>query len=118
MDFEIVFYRDSFGKNPIEEFLLELEKSNQDLVAQARKGIEKLKSRSYHHEPLSKYLEPGLWELRVKVGSDILRILYTFEKGKIIILLHGFIKKKQKTPSGELEVVRKRLNELKLRRIL
>ena len=111
MDFEIIFYRDDKGNNPIEEFLVELEKSNKILVAKTRQGIEKLRNRFYHKEPLSKYIEPGLWEVRIK-AKDILRILYTFRKGKIIILLHIFIKKQQKTPEGELEIARNRLKEL------
>lgn len=72
-----------------------------------------LRYRVYHKEPLSKYIEPGLWEIRVKSGSDILRILYTFKKGQIIILLHIFIKKQQKMPESELEIARSRLKELK-----
>jgi len=113
MEFKIIFYKDKSGNNFIEKFFLELEKSNRDLVAQARKGIEKLRNRTYHKEPLSKYLEPNLWELRVKSGTDILRIIYTFNKGQVIILLHVFIKKKQKIPANELDIARKRLIELK-----
>lgn len=113
MEFQIVFFKDSNGKSPIEEFLDELERKNQSLFDQTLKSFEKLKNRVYHKEPLSKYLEPGLWELRVKSGSDILRVIYTFEKGQIIILLHIFIKKKQKTPTGELEEARKRLKIIK-----
>lgn len=112
MEFEIIFYKDSTGKSPIESFLLELEKSNKSLVEQARSGIDKIKNKAYHEEPLSKHLEPGLWELRAKSSSGILRIIYTFSKGQIIILLHVFVKKKQKTPAKELEIARKRLKEL------
>lgn len=112
MDFEIIFYKDDKGNNPIEDFLLKLENSNKVLVVKTRQGIEKLRNRLYHKEPLSKYIEPGLWEVRIK-ARDILRILYTFRKGKIIILLHIFIKKQQKTPEGELEIARNRLKELK-----
>ncbi len=113
MEFEVNFYKDNSNKSPIEEFLLELEKSNLRFIFQAREAIERLRNRAYHKEPFSKHIEPGLWELRVKSGTDILRILYTFEKGKIIILLHIFIKKKQKTPTKELKIARKRLNQLR-----
>lgn len=117
MDFEILFYKDSSGNNPIEEFFLELVKSNRVLLVKAQSGIEKLRNRAYHREPLSKHIELGLWELRVIAGSNILRILYTFEKGRIIILLHVFIKKQQKTPEGELEIARKRLKDIKQRKV-
>lgn len=113
MDFEIIFYKDDKGNSPIEEFLLGLAKSNKILVEKTQQGIKKLKNREYHKEPLSKHIESGLWELRIKSGNDILRIFYTFDKGKIIILLHIFIKKQQKTLLRELEVARKRLQEMK-----
>ncbi len=114
MEFEIFFYKDRSGKNPIEEFLLNLGQSNRILIAKTRNGIEKLRNKTYHSEPLLKHLEKGLWELRIKSGSDILRIIYTFSKGRIIILLHVFIKKQQKTPTSELEIARKRLREVKM----
>lgn len=115
MDFKIVYYRVNSGKSPIDEFLLDLAVTNQLLFNQASKGLEKLRNRAYHKEPLSKYIEPGLWELRIKAGNDILRILYTFTKGQIIILLHIFVKKQQKTPARDLEMARKRLKEVKMR---
>lgn len=113
MEFEVTFYKDNSGNNPIEEFLLGLLRTNKALFNEASKGIEKLRYRFYHKEPLSKYMEPGLWELRVKSGSNILRIIYTFKKGQLIILLHVFVKKTQKTAVGELEIARKRLKEIK-----
>lgn len=113
MDFEVIYFKDNLGNSPIEKFLIELKKTNSALSGQAFKGIEKLRNRVYHREPLSKHVEPGIWELRIRAGSSILRILYTFEKGQIIVLLHVFIKKQQKTPIGELEVARKRLKKFK-----
>ncbi|MEK9208238.1 MAG: type II toxin-antitoxin system RelE/ParE family toxin [Patescibacteria group bacterium] len=107
MKFEISFYKDSKGDNPIEDFLLELGKSNKILTAKTRQGIAKLKNREYHKEPLSKHLESGLWELRIRAGNDILRIIYTFSRGRVIILLHIFIKKKQKTQLMNLKLQEK-----------
>lgn len=115
MEFKIKYYLDSKGDNLIEKFLLELKRVNNPLLQQTLKGLEKLRNRVYHREPLSEYLEPGLWELRIKAGTDILRIIYTFDKGQVIILLHIFVKKQQKIPSGELEIARKRLREIKMR---
>ncbi|KKQ28449.1 MAG: hypothetical protein US43_C0017G0015 [Candidatus Levybacteria bacterium GW2011_GWA1_37_16] len=113
MEFQVTYYKDSLGGKPVEEFLLELGKKNPKLQAKAFEGVLKLRNKTYHAEPLSKHIEPGLWELRIKSGSDILRIFYTFTKGRVIILLHIFIKKKQKTPRGELELARKRLKQIK-----
>lgn len=49
----------------------------------------------------------GLYEVRVEVGSDIYRVFCFFDKGRLIILLNGFQKKSQKTPSGEIELAEK-----------
>ena len=117
LDFQIVFYKNDKGHRPIEKFLLGLVKTNKALFNKTSKGIDKLRRRIYHQEPLSKYLEPGLWELRVRAGNNILRIIYTFEKGLIIILLHVFIKKQQTSPAGELEIARGRLKEINERKI-
>ena len=45
----------------------------------------------------------GLYEIRVKFGSDIFRIFCFFDEGKLIVLANGFQKKTQKTPKSEIE---------------
>jgi phage-related protein len=45
----------------------------------------------------------GLYEIRVKLGSDIFRIFRFFDEGKLIVLTNGFQKKTQKTPKSEIE---------------
>ena len=45
----------------------------------------------------------GLYEMRIKVGSNIFRILCFFDKRNLIILLNGFHKKDEKTPKAEIE---------------
>lgn len=45
----------------------------------------------------------GLYEIRVKFGSDIFRIFCFFDEGRIIVLANGFQKKTQKTPKIEIE---------------
>jgi phage-related protein len=59
-------------------------------------------------EPLSKSLGKGLFELRVKAS----RIFYCFKPGRVIVLLHGFTKKSQKTPQREIEIALKRMEEI------
>jgi phage-related protein len=55
-------------------------------------------------ERFFKHLEgtDGIYEMRVKVGSDIYRIFCFFDQGQLIILLNGFQKKKDKTPRQEV----------------
>ena len=45
----------------------------------------------------------GLYESRIKLGTDIWRVFCFFDKGKLVILLNGFVKKFQKTPKKEIE---------------
>lgn len=44
----------------------------------------------------------GLYEARIRLGSDIWRVFCFFDEGKLVILLNGFTKKTQKTPKNEL----------------
>ena len=53
----------------------------------------------------------GLYEIRVSSGSNIARIFCFFDKEKLVILLQGFIKKKQKTPKKEIERALKLMEE-------
>lgn len=58
----------------------------------------------------------GLWEIRVKVGSDIFRVFSFFDEGNLIILINGFQKKTQKTPKREIkkaEMLKKKYYENK-----
>lgn len=49
----------------------------------------------------------GLYEVRVEIGSDIYRVFCFFDKGQLIILVNGFQKKTQKTPSNEIKLAEK-----------
>jgi len=55
------------------------------------------------------YLEgtDGLYEIRVKHGSNIYRIFCCFDKGNLVILFNGFQKKAQKTPKNEIKKAEK-----------
>ena len=56
-------------------------------------------------EKFFKHLEgtEGLFEIRIKVGSDIFRIFCFFDEGNLVILINGFQKKTVKTPKNEIE---------------
>ena len=45
----------------------------------------------------------GLYEIRVKRGSNIYRTFCFFDQGKIIVIINGFHKKTQKTPRSEIK---------------
>lgn len=60
-----------------------------------------------------KYIEDtnGLFEIRVKFGSDIFRVFCFFDAGKLVVLLSGFQKKTQKTPPEEIKRAIRLMNE-------
>jgi phage-related protein len=63
--------------------------------------------------PHIKALGQGLFEIRVKATEGIGRAFFCSVKGKVIIILHEFIKKTQKTPQKEMELAKKRMREVK-----
>ena len=62
--------------------------------------------------PYIRYLESGLWEMRLRGRAGIARAVYVAQKGKKLVVVKIFAKKTQKTPKSELEVCRKRQKEL------
>lgn len=63
--------------------------------------------------PHSRAMGDGLFELRPKGREGIARVFYCTMIGKKIVLLHGFIKKTQKTPPNELKKAMRRMKEVK-----
>jgi phage-related protein len=62
--------------------------------------------------PLCRPLGDGLWEVRSSLPSRrIARVLFFADDGRIGVV-HGFIKKTQKTLAGDLELARKRMKEM------
>ena len=54
----------------------------------------------------------GLFEIRARGKEGIGRSLFCTVKGKEIIILNSFIKKTQKTPQKEIDIARKRMQEI------
>ena len=62
-------------------------------------------------EPYTKQIRGKIRELRVKDKQGAVRVLYFTYTGKRFILLHGLIKKTDKTPEGDIEIAEKRMND-------
>lgn len=59
--------------------------------------------------PYCRPMDDGLFEVRSNISSSrIARVLFGIVAGQMV-LLHGFVKKTQATPQGDLELARKRL---------
>ena len=62
--------------------------------------------------PLVRKIGKYLWEVRSRLEDGIARVFFTVD-GDHMILLHGFIKKSQKTPPNELKTALSRLGNFK-----
>ncbi len=62
--------------------------------------------------PFTKAMGDGLFEIRVKGQEGIGRVFFCYVVNKRIVVLHGFVKKTQKTPKKELKLAQKRLIEV------
>ena len=88
-------------KNYFEDFLLKQPKKVQDKIYKIIEAIETLE------RVPSNYLKHivgtnGLYEARIKLGSNIWRVFCFFDNNRLVILLNGFHKKTQKTPKNEI----------------
>ena len=89
-------------KNYFEDFFAEQERKVQDKIIKVLDIIEQI---DCIPSTYLKYIEGtnGLFEVRIKLGTNIFRIFCFFDGNKFVILLSGFQKKTQKTPKGEIE---------------
>lgn len=119
MKCQIDYYHTVRGDSPVEEFLDDLPpklraKNFREIGLLAEFGTDL-------PAPYTKQLHgkraAGLWELRVKLATDITRIFYFFPMGERVLLLHGFTKKSDETPPQELETAIRRMNDAIERRL-
>lgn len=62
--------------------------------------------------PLVRKLNNGLWEMRTTLaGNREARLLFTTDGARLVIL-HGFMKKSQRTPQHEMDLALRRLREI------
>lgn len=97
-------------KNYFEDFFAKQERKVQDKIIKVLDIIEQI---DRIPSTYLKYIEGtnGLFEVRIKLGTNIFRIFCFFDGNKFVILLSGFQKKTQKTPKGEIERAIKLMSE-------
>ena len=106
---QVRFYATESGTEPVREWLLGLSKRDRKVV-----GFD-IKTAQHGWPigmPLIRKLEPGLWEVRSHIPDGIARVLFTVVDSTMV-LLHGFVKKSQKTPATELKTAQQRLSDLR-----
>ncbi|WP_045535208.1 type II toxin-antitoxin system RelE/ParE family toxin [Serpentinimonas maccroryi] len=106
---DVRFFASSSGNEPVREWL-------KSLPAAERRSIgADIKTVQFGWPlgmPLVRKLAKDLWELRAHLADRIARVLFTVV-GQTMVLLHGFIKKSQATPTDELDIAKRRLQQLR-----
>lgn len=64
-------------------------------------------------EPHVRHIRGPLWELRLKGQAGIARALYVTAREQRVVILRAFVKKTEKTPTGEIDMALQRARELK-----
>jgi phage-related protein len=100
----VVFFRTEAGNEPVREWLRGLSKEDRKIIGE---DILTVQYAWPVGRPLVDHLGNGIWEVRSSLGNRIARTLFT-EANQELILLHGFLKKTQKTPKDDLALAQKR----------
>lgn len=100
------YIESSTNKKPARDFIFSLDTK---VKAKVRSYFEYLQQHNgYLDEPYARHIVDKIRELRVDFATIRHRIFYFTFVDKKIIILHGFIKKVQKTPEREVNIARKR----------
>ena len=65
--------------------------------------LDVLKVQERVSERFVKYIREGIYEIRASHDGNIYRAFFIFDEGNIVMLLNGFQKKSQNTPSKEIK---------------
>jgi phage-related protein len=107
----VVFFTTEVGGEPVREWIKSLSQEEQYIIGSDLLAVQYAWPIGM---PLVRKLQEDLWEMRSTLGNRIARVLFTVS-GPVLVPLHGFIKKSQKTPKEDLDLARRRLRELKRR---
>ena len=98
---KLVYYTDSEGRCPIEEFIDALPSATEKGRMMALLHL--LEEEGIHlHRPYADLLEDGIHELRTKVSKLRYRVFYFFWQGNRIVITHGIIKTTKRVPPREV----------------
>ena len=103
------FYRSNKGREPVLDWLRSLDKEDRRVI-----GLDLMRVQFGWPigMPLVRSLKDGLWEVRSTLPSQRIARLILCLHQQTLVVLHGFIKKTQKTPAEELTLAKRRLKEI------
>ena len=116
--FEVHFYEDKHGRQPVKELLLVLRdqaQTSKDARIQYQKILTHIRSLENYGtrvgEPTVKHISGDIWELRPLAH----RIFFFLWRDNKFILLHHFVKKTNKTPPKEIKQAERNMKDHKER---
>ena len=109
---EVRFFKTDIGGEPVRDWLKSLSAADKKAIGEDIKTVQFGWPLGM---PLVDHIDGDLWEVRIKLDSRIARVLFCLE-GSVMVLLHGFIKKQQKTPKPDLDLAKDRLKQLRRRK--
>ncbi len=101
----VVFFLSNSGREPVRDWLKNLDKEDRKTIGE---DIKLVQFRWPLGMPWVKKMEADLWEVRSTLsGGRIARVFFSVQDNEMA-LLHGYIKKSQKTPAKDLQLARQR----------
>ncbi|MBM4152466.1 MAG: type II toxin-antitoxin system RelE/ParE family toxin [Kiritimatiellaceae bacterium] len=82
-----------------------------EVQAEYLKIVEQLEQDGRLIEPFGKKLDSELFEIRVRRGKQV-RVFYFYFTNNLVIGVHGFVKKSQKTPPSEIKQARRVMTQV------
>jgi phage-related protein len=103
------FYRSAGGSEPVRDWLKEMDDEDRRIIGF---DIATVEFGWPIGMPVCRPVGGGLWEVRSSLPQGrIARVIFCIAQGRMV-LLHGFIKKTQKTPPGDLNTAKTRQKEI------
>lgn len=112
MDWQLIFYIDKAGREPVKDFILQ---QSDDSIAEILHVFKLLRQFNINlgMPYVRKIGKSGIRELRIKHGTNIYRIFFSATGEKKFVLLHAIIKKQRQILAADLELAIRRINDYK-----
>jgi phage-related protein len=106
---DVVFYQEPSGNEPVRKWLKGLDKETRLIIGE---DLKRVQYRWPLGMPLVRGFGSGLWEVRSTLTNRIARIFFILHNDQIV-LLHSIIKKTEETPSQDLDLTKKRAENIR-----
>lgn len=114
MDWQIAFYMDEEGNEPVKDFILGQPDGAIAEILHVFKLLRQFNV-TLGMPYVRKINRSGIRELRIKHGSDVYRIFFFAHIGQKFVLLHAILKKENKISESDRNLAIQRMNDYKSR---